>query len=97
LGSLAGGEEPLALEEGVVLEGPGDELSLLHWPMIIRPTKTMMKASTTLAQPDVRTCFAPHLGQASALVLISVPHSLHFVIAILRFPLYRMRRDSIMA
>ena len=36
---------------------------------------------TTLAQPEVRTCFAPHLGHASALVLISFPHSLHFVIA----------------
>jgi hypothetical protein len=41
-----------------------------------------MPHATTFAQPEVRTCFAPHDGHASAFVLTCAPHSLHFVIAI---------------
>ena len=57
------------------------EVSRLHVPTMDRKTKAPITIKTTLAQPDVRTCFAPHFGHASAVVLISVPHSLHLVIA----------------
>lgn len=57
-------------------------LSRLHWPTMIKKNKNPKKIATTFAHPDVRTCFAPHLGHASAFVLISFPHSLHLVIAI---------------
>jgi hypothetical protein len=44
-------------------------------------TKSAMIATHPNAAILVRATFAPHFGQASALVLISVPHSLQHVIA----------------
>lgn len=73
-----------ACEDGVdeaVDAGVVSDDGLLHCPITARKTTRPRKIRTTFAQPDVRTCLAPHFGQASAFVLISLPHSLHFVIA----------------
>jgi hypothetical protein len=56
-------------------------VSRLHCPMIESTMISTSMISTSFVQPEVWIRFAPHFGQASALVLISFPHSLHFVIA----------------
>jgi len=78
--ALGAGDLELDVERvGVVLS--------IHWPSSANASMTMKKVKTTLAQPEVRTCFAPQLGQASALVLMLCPHSLHLVIAIYNPPI----------
>ncbi|MBL0162175.1 MAG: hypothetical protein IPP82_00635 [Xanthomonadales bacterium] len=53
-----------------------------YCPTTAKITTMTMNHRATFAQPDVRTCFAPHFGHASALLLMAVWHSLHVVIAI---------------
>ena len=67
--------------DGDVLVVVVSDGSRLHWPITVSAANSPKNAKATFAHPEVRTCFAPHFGQASALVLISFPHSLHFVIA----------------
>ena len=52
---------------------------VLHCPISARTKQIPKNHRTTFAHPEVRTCFAPHFGQDSALVLSSPPHSLHLV------------------
>jgi len=57
-----------ASDDALLVVVDGDE----HCPMTASAKMMTKNQRTTLAQPDVRTCLAPHLGHASAVVLISV-------------------------
>jgi hypothetical protein len=54
-------------------------------PIAVKMAKSATITKHPMAAALVRGTFAPHFGQASAFVLSSPPHSLHFVMA-MRFP-----------